>query len=172
MRITRWAEYGVHIMAFIAAEQDRGVTAVGASRIADAQGIARDYTLQILHRLKEGGILESSRGPLGGFHLHRPAEQISLKDILNAAEGETFEIICESKPLTEERCAPDSSCGLRGIWYDLRSHLNEFLQNKSLREIVETLHGTPALVQLGHLHNAERFAESNGRVIPSEVPQG
>ena len=141
MRITRWAEYGVHILAFIATEQAKGATSVGASKIAEAQGIARDYTLQILQRLREGGLLESSRGPHGGFSLSRAASDITLGDILLAAEGETFAVICDTKPLTEQRCAADSHCGLRIVWNELRDHLELFLQAKSLQQLAELLYG-------------------------------
>lgn len=140
MRITRWVEYGVHILAFIAKQHEAGMASVGASRIAEDQGIARDYTLQVLHRLREGGLLTSTRGPHGGFSLSRSARDISLRDIMQAAEGATFEVICESKPLTAERCAPESLCGLRMVWYDLQDHINSYLETQSLEQLVDALY--------------------------------
>ena len=152
MRITRWVEYGVHILAAITKEQDAGAKAVGASSIAQELGIARDYTLQVLHRLKDGGILTSSRGPRGGYTLARASEEITLKEIMHAAEGNTFEVICETKPLTSDRCLPDSACGLKAVWYDLRDHLHVFLESKSLRELTDSIYvsGQSPLVQLSY----------------------
>lgn len=128
------------ILANITKEQEAGTETVGASSIAKELGIARDYTLQVLHRLKDGGILNSSRGPRGGYSLARPAEEISMGEIMQAAEGTTFEVICETKPLDLDCCSPNTSCGLRLVWYDLREHIDSFLNNKSLRELTDAIY--------------------------------
>lgn len=139
MRITQWGEYGVHFAVYLAARTEEGAAVVGAAEIAQAQGIALHYTQQILLRLREGGIIESVRGPGGGYRLSRAAEAITLLDLLMAAEGDTLELICESKPLSPVRCSPNATCSLRPVWYGLREHVNGYLESITLRSLLETL---------------------------------
>lgn len=138
MRITQWGEYGIHCAVFLAERQRAGQLAVGAQEIADAQQIAVDYAQQILQRLRRGGVIESMRGPKGGYRLARAPEELSLFDILGAAEGSTFEVICETKPLNSDRCSDDGNCHLRPIWFDLRDHVNQFLQDRTLAALLES----------------------------------
>lgn len=108
---------------------------VGASEIARGQGVDLQYAQQILQRLRKGGIIDSVRGPSGGYRLCRPASEITLRDILVATEGETFEIICESRPVNAERCSMSNDCGLRGLWRDLRDHVDIFLRKQTLEDL-------------------------------------
>ncbi len=148
MRITQWGEFGVHIAVYLASRSRAGTPTVGAGEIAKVQGIELQYAQQILLRLREGGIVTSVRGPHGGYQLARSEFHISLLDILRAAEGDTFEIICESRPLSEDRCAPKVPCGLREIWYGLREHVNTYLQNHTLAVLLEDSGLIPELVQI------------------------
>ena len=137
MRITQWGEYGVLISVFIAKKgQEGGSPVVGAAEIANAQEIALQYAQQILLRLRDGGVVESIRGPHGGYRLARHASEISLRDILLAAEGNTFEVICETKPLGQRRCLSGCCCFLTGVWKGLREHVDSYLASCSLERLV------------------------------------
>jgi len=136
MRITQWGEYGIHCASFIAESERKGLTSVPAAAIAEEQGIALDYAQQILQRLRKSNIVKSVRGPQGGYRLARPAAEITLRDILTATEGDTFEIICDSKPLSIDRCAPGANCNLRPLWFALKDHVNEFLTRITLEQII------------------------------------
>lgn len=140
MHITQWGEYGVHCATFIASRQRAGAEAVPATEIAEAQNIPVDYTQQILQRLRKNSIVKSLRGPQGGYLLNRPANEITLRDILVASEGDTFEVICETKPLNEERCSPDGQCSLRPLWHGLRKHVDEFLEKYTLEDLMTGAH--------------------------------
>lgn len=148
MRITQWGEYGVHFSTHIATREREGKPIVGAAEIAHDQGVDIQYAQQILQRLRRGGIIDSVRGPQGGYKLTRPAAEITLLDILVAAEGDTFEIICEAKPLGQLRCGSEAFCGLRPIWYDLKEHLNEFLRRYTLEALASSA-AEPLPIQIG-----------------------
>lgn len=137
MRITQWGEYGAHCLAFIADKEKHGTATVNAAHISEAQGIDLLYAQQILQRLRRGGLIESVRGPQGGYKLARPAESITLYDILLAAEGDTFEVICEAKPISPERCTPDHPCNLRKVWENLRTHVDGYLKQVLLTSIMD-----------------------------------
>lgn len=135
MRITQWGEYGVHFSAMLARAAQDGRAVLGAAEVAREQGIDVQYAQQIFQRLRKGGVVESVRGPQGGYRLARPAEQITLRDILIAAEGDTFEVICEVKPLGDARCCPSGNCALRPIWYDLKQHIDQFFDRYTLNQL-------------------------------------
>lgn len=137
MRVTQWGELGVLCSIEIAQSQGSTSGSLSAAEIAATLKIDTQYTQQVLHRLKRGGILKSIRGPKGGYALVRSAENTSLKEILRSAEGETFEVICETKPLDKERCNPSHSCNLRPIWIKLREHIDDFLDQVSLADLIE-----------------------------------
>lgn len=133
MRITKWGEYGILCSLYLARRYTE--TAVGAADIAGAQLIPLQYTQQILQRLRKGKIVRSIRGPHGGYRLYREPEATSLKDILYAAEGATFEVICEDNPI-HQTCAQEG-CGLSRIWYDLREQIDLILASKSLADLMK-----------------------------------
>jgi|GEM_PF-964811 len=134
MKITRWGELGILCSTHIASKTNHNQKdSCTAQDISDALNIPFQYTQQILHRLKKGKIIQALRGPKGGYRLSRSAEEISLKDILYATEGGTFEIICESGPIYETGCqVEESRCGLQGVWRDLQKTIDAFLDERSL----------------------------------------
>lgn len=140
MRVTQWGEFGIHFSVHIAEQELLGRTPIGAAEIAKAQGVDLDYAHQILQRLRKGDVLKSVRGAHGGYVLSRPSENISLRQILLPSEGDTFEVMCEVKPLNASRCAPGSDCSLRGLWHELKENVDSFLENRSLRSLLKT-HG-------------------------------
>ncbi len=149
MRITRWGEYGVHCAVAIARNQGQGSESSSAHEIADEYKIAVDYAQQILQRLRRAGLIESVRGPHGGYRLARPSDQITLGDILNAAEGSVFNALCSTNPIDSERCSESISCGLRELWGELEDHLEAFLKGVTLTQLVARLTSQEKLVTLG-----------------------
>jgi Rrf2 family iron-sulfur cluster assembly transcriptional regulator len=154
MRITQWGEYGVHCAVFIAREEANGsLGSISAAQIAAEFNIQTDYAQQILQRLRKGGIIESVRGPNGGYRLARTSAEITLGDILVACEGEVFQALCNTKPIDEHRCGEGTSCGLRDLWGELREHLDIFFRSHRLSDLVPRL-SDPKLVQLKRTKNS------------------
>jgi Rrf2 family protein len=140
---------------------------VGAAEIAEEQRIPTQYAQQILHRLRKGEIIESVRGPHGGFLLSRPAAEISLREILQAAEGRTFELICDADPVFEQACVMSHNCGLRGVWEELQSTINSFLDGRTLQSLIDAPTPRQSEILPGAL-------PSNGALVPppQRVPPG
>jgi Rrf2 family protein len=127
---------------------------IGAAEIADSQCLDIQYTQQILQRLRKGGIIESERGPKGGYKLQRAPEEITLKDILYAAEGDTFQIMCDHSPLHPDPsvpsiCSTRESCSLHGVWQELRSAIDHLLEQKTLDQLLRNSTQDEVFVQLG-----------------------
>ena len=134
MRVTKWGEYGILCSLYLAKKQQDGP--IGASEIAESQQIPLQYTQQILQRLRKGQIIKSIRGPKGGYALSRPPEETTLKDILYAAEGDTFEVLCESHPIYNELCE-SRNCGLKSVWIELKRAVDELLEQRTLARVME-----------------------------------
>ena len=93
MRITTWAEYGVICALHLARRTGDGP--VTGRDVAARERLPGDYVEQILLRLRRAGIVQSTRGAKGGYALARPATEISVREIITAAELVTFDLHCE-----------------------------------------------------------------------------
>lgn len=136
MRITKWGEFGILCSLYLASKHNQQ-SSVGASEIAETQGIPLQYTQQILQRLRKGNIIESVRGPKGGYRIAQAPEAISLKHVMYAAEGDTFEVICDTNPVHLEQCSTEHQCGLRSVWRDLKTTVDEFLASRTLADVLK-----------------------------------
>ncbi|MCB0353846.1 MAG: Rrf2 family transcriptional regulator [Bdellovibrionales bacterium] len=157
MGVTKWGGYGVLCSLYLASRFHRDQEeAIGASEIAEAQLIPVQYTQQILQRLRKGEIIESVRGPKGGYRLTRQPIEITLKEILYAAEGDTFEVICDSGPIYDGLCNQGFVCALKDIWRDLKSSIDQFLDKQTLESLYLRQQQSPA----------EALANLNNTLVP------
>jgi Rrf2 family protein len=85
MRISTKADYALRAMAQLAADAQAGP--VTAPRLAEEQGIPVKFLHAVLTELKRARLVRSTRGPDGGFELWRPADEITLADVLRAVDG-------------------------------------------------------------------------------------
>ncbi len=85
MKISRSTGYALIAVGYVAQHYQKG--AVLAQKISKAYGIPLEYLLKILQQLVKAEVLRSKRGPRGGFFLARPADQITLLDIIETVDG-------------------------------------------------------------------------------------
>ena len=85
MRISRTTEYG--LAAVVCVAQNCGDGRVMAGRIAKEYDFPTEYLLQVMQQLVRAGVLTSKKGPNGGFNLARPAEDITMLEIIEAIDG-------------------------------------------------------------------------------------
>lgn len=135
MRITTWAEYGVICALHLARRSTDGP--VTGRDVAARERLPGDYVEQILLRLRRAGIVQSTRGAKGGYELARPAEEITVREIISAAELVTFDLHCETHPITEERCAQSCDCSIRPVWMMLQQRIDEVLDSVCLADLME-----------------------------------
>lgn len=110
---------------------------IKAERVANAQAIPLNFLENILGELRHAGIVRSQRGAEGGFRLAKPADQITIADVIRAVEG-PLATVRGGPP--EESSYPGSSADLPKVWIAVR---------KSLRAVVERV--TVADVASGQL---------------------
>ncbi|WP_066934788.1 RrF2 family transcriptional regulator [Microtetraspora fusca] len=122
MRLSARTQYALRAAVELAAAPPGPVP---AERIATAQDIPRRFLDNILLQLRRAGLINSQRGPDGGYWLARPADQISLADIIVVIEGVSQE---------SERF-PGVAGPLAGVWTALREYEHTTLTEITLAHI-------------------------------------
>ncbi len=102
--------------------------------IAETTGLPQAYLEQIMLVMKAAGLVEAKRGVQGGYSLARPANQISIKDIVEAAEGGVAPLGCAAiEPDTS--CIEEGECALQLVWIKVRGAVSEILEAVTLEDV-------------------------------------
>jgi Rrf2 family protein len=101
--------------------------------LAREQGLPQKFLENTLTTLRRAGLLETHRGVEGGYRLARPADQITVADIMRPLDGPLAEVRGE-KP--EEAVYDGAASHLREVWVAVRAALRDVLENVTLAEIV------------------------------------
>jgi Rrf2 family protein len=141
--ITRRAKYALKAMLHLA-RAGNGVPMLIAD-LAAAEQIPRKFLEQILLDLKREGLLKSRMGKGGGYSLARPAERISLGEILRITDGPLAPVSCVSKTAYKpcEECVSEAACGIRPIMADVREAIAIILDNTSLDDAIRRADKAP-----------------------------
>ena len=134
MRITTLAEYGVICALHLARRAAEGP--ITGRDIAESERLPGDYVEQILLRLRRAGLVRSTRGARGGYELARPAEQISIRNVIEASESTTFDLHCVTHPVGEERCSSSHNCSIRPVWMLLQRKIDDVLEGVRLSDLL------------------------------------
>jgi len=130
VRISAKADYAVRAaVELAAAETDKPIK---AERIATAQDIPLNFLENILGELRHAGIVRSHRGAEGGFRLARPADQLTVADIIRAVEGPLASV--RGGP-PEETAYPGSSEALPRVWIAVRASLRRVVENVTIADV-------------------------------------
>ena len=124
MKFTTKTEYGLNCLAYMARRKPGEVAAI--KDIAGQEHFSVSYIEKILQRLKAARIVVSHQGKWGGFSLARKPSEITLKEIIEALEGNTFDIYCEPKVREHIVCTHLCMCGIRPVWARTKELLDEF----------------------------------------------
>lgn len=130
MRISARADYAVRAALQLAASRDDGP--LKAEAIADAQDIPHKFLESILNDMRRGGLVLSQRGGNGGYRLARPAESISIADVIRTVDGPLVSVR-GVRPPDLSYTGPAES--LLPLWIALRSNVREILEGVSLADV-------------------------------------
>jgi Rrf2 family iron-sulfur cluster assembly transcriptional regulator len=146
MRLTTKGRFAVTAMIDLAMRHGEGpVTLAG---ISDRQRISLSYLEQLFGKLRRHGLVESVRGPGGGYCLARELEGISVADIIQAVD----EPIDATKCGGMGNCHDDLPCMTHDLWTNLNVKIFDYLQSVSLAQLVSSQHGNKH-----HPHLDKRF---------------
>ncbi len=130
MRLTTKGRYAVTAMLDLAYHsQNKPVT---LTDIATRQTISLSYLEQLFARLRKAGMVKGVRGPGGGYRLSRPAEEISVADIIAAVDEQVDSTRCGGKG----DCQNNQPCLTHDLWTGLSEHIRQYLQDISLGSLL------------------------------------
>lgn len=114
MHINLESDYAVRIVQYLAGHDERQ----DARTIADSTHVSLRFTLKIMRKLVAAGIVKSYKGAHGGYVLARPAGEITLRQVIEAAEGPYRFSRCVDGQYACN-CPTDSACRFRGIYDEI-----------------------------------------------------
>jgi Rrf2 family protein len=130
MKISKRTRYGLRLMIELALNKGKG--AINLTEIAAREDISLKYLSQIIIPLKNTGLVQSTRGSAGGYTLSKPPEDITVKDVLAALEGEMDIVECVDDP---SQCGRNTYCTARNVWCKLNESIVQVLSSISLESL-------------------------------------
>jgi Rrf2 family protein len=139
VRVSAKADYAVRAAVELAAAEEGPIK---GERLAEAQDIPLQFLEHILLELKHNGIIRARRGAKGGYWLARPADEVTVADVVRAVEG----------PIAHVQSTPPEAIEYRGnaeplqrVWIAVRASLRTVLENVTLADLVAD--DLPAVVE-------------------------
>jgi Rrf2 family protein len=137
MKISKQGEYGLRAMLYLAGQEGVGaknVSPLQSRKIAQKENIPVKFLEQILARLRKAGLLVSQKGAGGGYRLAKPAEQVTLAEVIRAIDGPLAPILnaVRLKELIEKR---DPHCGLYNFLLEVRDAIAGILDKTTLMDV-------------------------------------
>lgn len=133
MKITTKVELGIVVLTDIALYSENGQV-VRSAEIADRQNISHKYLEHILLGLRQGKFVKGQKGIHGGYQLARPAERISLCDILNALDDN---ILANTYETSDTQDSGIRSSVNNCLWSNLNSYMRRFTENLTLADLIK-----------------------------------
>ena len=132
MRLTTKGRFAVTAMADLAMRGEKAPVTLSA--ISERQKISLSYLEQLFGKLRRSKIVESVRGPGGGYYLARPADKITIAEIIVAVD----------EPLDATKCGgkgnchgENSSCITHELWMGLNEKILDYLEAITLQQMVD-----------------------------------
>jgi Rrf2 family protein len=130
LHITRKGDYAIRGMVYLAMKPPDQMSLI--SEMAAAIDVSPTLLAKIFQNFSKVGLVKSYRGVGGGFMLGRPAEQISLLEIVEAVEGPIVLNRCLLRPGT---CDRDAGCTVHPVWKELQEKMRDILGSVSLKHL-------------------------------------
>jgi len=130
MQLTRGADYGARAILRLATYPTDAVVLV--KDIAQAEGLPESYLSKIFQQLAKDGLVRSHRGSRGGFSLARPAEEINLREIIEAIEGPIALNRCLS---ASEGCELQDTCPIAPVLAEAQRRMLTVLEGTTLKDL-------------------------------------
>ena len=133
MKLTSKGRYAVMAMADLAKSNVKEPTSL--TEISLRQGISIAYLEQLFLKLRKNNLVQSVRGPAGGYVLSKPPEDIKLLSIISAVDEKIKTVKCRKE--SKKACNGKSiKCITHNLWDDLEAHINKFFEDNTLNDIL------------------------------------
>jgi Rrf2 family iron-sulfur cluster assembly transcriptional regulator len=152
MRLTTKGRFAVTAMVDLSMRQTRGP--VTLATISERQHISLSYLEQLFGKLRRAKLVNSVRGPGGGYNLAKPTGSITVAEIISAVDEPIDATQCAGK----ENCNDDRRCITHDLWATLNEKMNDYLTSVSLADVVSHQQGKQVQV-IKDFRGAERAPE-------------
>ena len=133
MKLTSKGRYAVMAMADLAKNNVKKPT--NLTEISLRQGISIAYLEQLFLKLRKNNLVQSARGPSGGYVLSKPPGDIKLLSIIRAVDEKIKTVKCRKE--SKKGCNGKSiKCITHNLWDDLETHINKFFEDNTLNDIL------------------------------------
>jgi Rrf2 family protein len=159
MLYSKTCEYAIRALTCLASRPQG--TYMTIKDIAREEGLPPYFLSKILQILARHKILDSAKGPTGGFALAHPKNEIFLREIVFSIEGEDVYERCAVGFL---ECNDETPCPMHEIWSCVKEQILEYLKITSLAQLAEVVH-----------YKREKLAEKQGKESvegPCKITQG
>ena len=134
------AEYGVRLLVELGRRGDTGPVALAS--VAEAETLPLSYLEHLVARLRDAGLVSSTRGAHGGYRLARPAGEITMLEVVEALEGPVAPMECfhtdrEGRVLCSHESDDDRLCATKMLWTRVHGGVTRALAGTTLDELVE-----------------------------------
>ncbi len=135
MRLTTKGRFAVTAMLDLALNQDKGV--VTLSSISERQKISASYLEQLFGKLRRKGLVQSRRGPGGGYVIENELSSVSVTSIITAVDEPIDTTYCGGNGNCTEAAMPDGHCITHKLWQTLNVKILDFLSSVTIQDLVD-----------------------------------
>lgn len=136
LQLTKRTEYGLIALVHMA---DRRGTTVSVREVSEQYSVPRRLLAEVLKDLCRAQLVASQRGATGGYALSRPADEITLGEIVTALEGAPVLSSCESlAPARHGECDLEPTCPIRSPLHRIREGIWTLMQRTTLRSLAKS----------------------------------
>ena len=132
--LSKTAKYALRAVVYLASRAEGGTGRVPIQEIAEALEVPQNYLSKVMHQLARAGVLESARGPTGGFTLQIDPSELVLARITAPFEPTGGPLPCLLK---DRPCNPDAPCVAHHRWKEIAGDMRAFFEGTTVTELLE-----------------------------------
>jgi Rrf2 family protein len=138
LALTRKTDYALIALSFLVGQRAEGGGPVSAKRIAETFGLPLPLLMNILKELVQARLLNSARGPRGGYGLAVEPKELTLLEVVTALEGPMRLTPCVDRlPVLDHGCELYGRCPIRGTVQSLHDRIRQFLGDMTLQDLYD-----------------------------------
>jgi len=130
MQITRYTDYSLRVLIYLAVNQDKSVT---INDIATSYQISKNHLMKIVQQLNQQGYLLATRGKNGGIKLNKPTADINIGSLVRKIEDKSKLIECFGP---DNHCVITPSCQLKGLFAQAQENFFKTLDTVTLQDLI------------------------------------
>jgi Rrf2 family protein len=134
LKVSTKGRYGLRAIIDLAMNDKDGQ--ISLKSVAQRQGLSENYLEQLFSSLKKSGLVKSVRGAQGGYMLTKPAEMITVGDVLRSLEGTLCPVDCIDLNMNTA-CDRMDECITAPVWIKLRDTINEVVDSITIQDLIQ-----------------------------------